>query len=890
MTTYRLPRLTPTRLRCEYAPTPLGIDAPHPRLSWRLSAEGRDQIQTAHHILAATSPELLAVGTPDLWDSSRVASDAQIVPYNGLPLQSGNRVYWAVRVWDRQNFPSPFSEPTWFEMGLLAPDDWRAEWLGNPVSRLGHALYVRRDFAVDRPVARARVYVCGLGLHEFYLNGAKVGDHVLEPATTVYDKRVLYVTHDVTDHVVQGQNVVGAILGSGWYGAPKLLLQLRIDYADGSSSFVATPEGWQATTGPILENSLYDGEVYDARLELDNWCTPGGALRGCWTTAMATESPGGRLVAQTMPPIRVTQTLEPHGLSEPRPRIFVYDFGQNFAGWARLKVSGHAGDTVTLRYAETLYPDGTVNQENLRAAAARDIYTLKGEGVEVWEPRFTYHGFRYVQVEAFPGRPDLGSITGCVVRSDTAAVGNFACSSDRLNGIHHLVLWTEISNEPGLPTDCPQRDERMGWLNDMAARSEQIVHNFDVAQFLSKWVADIHDTQDSVTGAITDTAPFRWGHRPADPVSICYLLIPWLLYQHYGDTRTMADHYEGMKGWVDYLAAQSTDHILSYSYWGDWAPPIAEGMQGSTGSSAVSAETPGALMSTGMVVYASRLLAQAAVVLGKDAEAKVYGALSDRVAVAYNERFYDPATGGYGSNNQACNAFSLYLGVVPDDRKARVIGNLVHDVVNLHDGHLTTGNLCTKYLLEVLTSAGHADVAYRIATQETYPSWGYMLANGATTLWERWELATGSGMNSHNHPMLGSVGAWLYRAVAGIALEPDGPGFARFHVRPHIGGGLTHASASIETVRGDVSSAWDLRGDRLILRVTVPPGGNATVSVPKLDTPSVTISESDSPIWCGGGLVGAHAGIHNAWDDGDTITFDVGSGHYAFDRQPEPVR
>ena len=879
--------MTPTHLKCEYATTPLGLDTPTPRLSWQLESSRRGQVQTAYRISAATTLELLLKATPDLWDSGKVASDAQIVPYGGPPLRSGDRVYWQVQAWDGSGAAGPMSEPTWFEMGLMAPEDWKAEWLGYPGGSSGRALYARRSFLVDKPVTRARAYVAGLGYYELHLNGDVVGDHVLDPAPTAYDHRVLTTTHDVTPYLRQGENVVGAILGNGWYGAPKLLLQLRIDYTDGTSVLVTTPEGWRVATGPILENSIYDGEVYDARHEIAGWDMPNVQPGGRWSTAMATEGPGGRLVACSMPPIRVTQIITAVGLTEPQRGVFVYDMGQNFAGWARLYVRGPRGTTVTLRFAESLYPDGTVNQENLRHAAARDIYILKGEGPETWEPRFTYHGFRYVQVEGYPGIPDLGSLLGCVVRTDTAPTGDFSCSRHLINDIQRLVWWTEVSNEPGIPTDCPQRDERMGWLNDMAARSEQIVYNFDVARFLAKWVGDIHDAQDPVSGAITDTAPYRWGHRPADPVSICYLLIPWLLYRHYGDTRTMAEHFEGMRAWVDFLTMRAEDHVVSYSYWGDWAPPIAEGIRTPSGPSPVSAHTPGALMSTGMYFYAARLLSQMAMVLGHSQDAASYGALAEHIASAYNTRFYDPATGGYGSNNQACNAFSLYLGIVPEGCKAEVVNNLVHDVVDLHDGHLTTGNLCTKYLLEVLTDAGRADVAYRIVTQESYPGWGYMLANGATTLWERWELETGGGMNSHNHPMLGSVGAWFYRALAGITVDPAGPGFARFSVRPHVVGDLVQARASLQTIRGLVASEWELDGDRLTMRVVVPPGSRATVSVPKLgEAAPCRIAESDSLIWNRDKQVGQNAGIHDVWDDGDVVTFDVGSGHYAFVREP----
>jgi alpha-L-rhamnosidase len=865
--------LIPANLRCEYAATPLGIDAFDPRLSWELGApDVRGAAQTAYQLQAATAPDLLTAGTPDLWDSERVVSTAQLVAYAGRAPRSRERVWWRIRVWTDPDVPGPWAEPTWFEMGLLRRTDWIADWIGFPAGWNGRALTFRRPFHLDTPVTRARAYISGLGYYELRINGQKIGDHVLDPGTTSYDQRVLYVTYDVTDALrtgagLDGENMVGVIVGHGWYGAPKLLLQLEITHAGGTTTRILTQSGpWQVGTGPIVENSIYDGEFYDARLERPGWDMPvglgaeapppgqaapgpGGAdteATADWSRPHVADPPGGRLVAQMLPPIRVTETISPETVSEPRTGLFVYDLGQNVAGWARIRVAGPSGSRVTLRFAESLYPDGTVNQENLRGAAATDVYILKGEGLEVWEPRFTYHGFRYIQVEGWPGVPEPGAIEGRVVRSATASVGEFACSNDLLNRIHRLVWWTEATNQHSIPTDCPQRDERMGWLNDLGARTEEAVYNFDMARFFAKWVADIHDAQDPVSGAITDTAPFRWGSRPADPVSVSYLLIPWTLYLHYGDTRTMAEHYDGLRAWVDYLTSRATNHVVSYSYYGDWAPPIDQSPDGS----AVSAHTPGDLISTGYYFYSASLLAQMAGVLGKPVDAAHYSQLAAAIASTYRARFYDAESGGYGSNNQACNAFSLYLGLVPEKQVDQVVATLVRDVTELHGGHLTTGNLCTKYLLEVLTQRGHADLAYTIATQETYPSWGYMLDNGATTIWERWEHATGGAMNSHNHPMYASIGAWFYNALAGIAPDPEAPGFARFTLRPHPAGALTHAVASLQTVRGAIESAWVQEGDRFTLNVTLPAGSEARIHVPKpRSAVPFRIVEGESTLW-----------------------------------------
>jgi alpha-L-rhamnosidase len=566
-------------------------------------------------------------------------------------------------------------------------------------------------------------------------------------------------------------------------------------------------------------------------------------------------------------------------VTQPRPRVYVFDQGQNIAGWVCLRVTGQSGDRAILRYAESLYDNGTVNQENLRQARATDVYILKGGGEEVWEPRFTYHGFRYVQVEGAI-EPKIESR---VVRSDISPNGTFECSHDLLNRIHKMVWWTEYSNQHSIPTDCPQRDERMGWLNDMAARTEQMLYNFDVSRFLPKWLDDIQDTQSS-DGAITDTAPYRWGNRPADPVSVCYLLIPWLLYLHYGDARTLVDHYDSIKAWVDYLSRRSENHLLKYSYYGDWAPPLKESTAGTIGDSAISSSTPGELISTGHYYYSAHLLSQMAQVLGKTADARKYADLAKSVAEAYNQRFWDKKTCGYGSNNQACNAFSLYMGLVPTERKYRVLQNLVADI-DANDDHLTTGNLCTKYLLEVLSDMGRADMAFRLAAQETYPSWGYMLENGATTLWERWEKMTGGGMNSHNHPMLGSVGSWFYKYLGGITIDPAGPGFASFNIRPCAVDDLTYVRTSLITPRGRIEVAWERQNEVFTLKVTVPAGSQARVGIPKPANVS-TISEGNTVIWKGGIPAGMVDHIQFIDDNSNYITFLVGSGEYTFFRKP----
>jgi alpha-L-rhamnosidase len=827
-------------LKCEYATNPIGMDIQCPQLSWQLVSEKRGTLQTAYQILVADSYEHLAEDNGNVWDSKKqTSSHSTGISYEGPELTSRTRYFWKVRIWDSDDIVSNWSEPAFFEMGLLDQSDWNADWVGFTPGWTGRVLYFKRTFSFTKEARKARIYISGLGYYELFINGNRVGDHVLDPAVSDYNKRVYYVTYDVVDYL-EKENALVVKLGPGWYGIPKLRLQLEISFADGTNELITSTTIRNVTTGPVIRSGIYDGEYFDAREENKDIYSPripAPFINKKWAYAPIADAPGGRMVSQNVEPIKVVETINPVSIKETLPGVYVVDAGRNLAGWASIKVKGERGTVITLKFAESIYKDGTVNQENLRSARAEDTYILNGDGEERWEPVFTYHGFRYIQVEGFPYVPKVDDIQIKIVRSAVNQVGKFRCSNELLNRIHEMVQRTEASNLYGIPTDCPQRDERMGWLNDLTVRIEQALYNFDLSRFCSKFIDDISDTQ-GTDGSITCTAPYKYGSRPADPVSASYLLLALKSYQFYGNKNIIIQHYKGLKAWVDFLIENTTDGIVNYSYYGDWSPPVEFGSS-ETGNSAVSRLTPGKLMSTGYLLYCSGILSDMAGLMGNEKDKQYYKEIAEKTNIAFNKTYWNETLRGYGSNNQACNSFALYIGAVAKDKIPDVVDNLVTDVKS-HNYHLTTGNLCTKYVLETLTENGYPEIAFKIATQETYPSWGYMLANGATTLWERWEYETGGEMNSHNHPMMGSVDSWFYKYILGILPDMNKPGFEGFAIRPIIFYDLNFAEGELNTVKGLIKSSWRKDAGFIYMDVTVPGNSTAVVYVPTKNIEGIT--------------------------------------------------
>ncbi len=879
-------------LRCEYLKEPLGIDIGQPRLSWVLESEKRGQRQTAYQILVASSKEKLDANDGDIWDNGKVESDQSIhVVYKGSALRSRMRCWWKVRVYDRDGQASAWSEPSRWEMGLLEKSDWQGKWIGMPVETLQNALlaspFLRKEFLLGKAVRRARAYISGLGYYELYLNGKKVGDHVLDPAFTRYDKRALYVTYDVTEQLKRGNNAVGVILGNGWYNRhddeiwdfhkapwranPAVLCQIEVEFTDGTTQVIASDASWKATTGPIVFNSIR-GEVYDAQLEMTGWCQV-GFDDSKWASAAVASGPKGKLCAQMLPAIKVAKTIEPVKVTEPKPGIFVFDMGQNFAGRPQLKVSGPKGTKIVLKYSDLLAADGTVDQSRYiqvkntllikHGNFQTDTYILKGQGQEVWEPRFLYHGFQYVEIHGFPGKPTLENLRGRVIHTSFEPAGQFECSDELLNKIQKATLWSYLSNFQGYPTDCPQR-EKNGWTGDAHLACETGLYNFDSASAYTKWMNDFADEQKE-NGMLPGIVPtggwgydIRWmkgpqwrgGFGPA--WDSAYILIPWYLYQYCGDVRILEEHYNGMKKYVDFLKERNPDYICGTGL-GDWCPATEQ--------------TDKKVTSTGYYYADAEIISKIAELLGRLDDAKKYRQLAGKVKEAFNKEFFEPAASRYSGGTQTANSCALYHGLIPEQQREEVLHNLLANIER-HGGHLDAGILGTKYLLNSLTDAGKADVVFKMATQRTYPSWGHWIEQGATTLWEDWD-----GVGSHNHIMFGPVSEWFYKALAGINVDANVPGFKRIVIKPQVVGDLKWVRAKHFCMYGDIESWWRKYERKVSLDVTIPVNTTAVVFVPASDANNVTEN---------GKKANEAEGVRFLRSDPGRAVFEVGSGRYSF--------
>ena len=790
------------------------------------------------------------------------------------------------RDWQHVEFDDSKWKPA-RKLGPVGMGPWGE--ISAPESRRLAARYLRKEFSLGKGIRRATAYISGLGLSELYLNGKKVGDAVLSPGLTEYDKRVYYVTYDVTSQVERGKNAMGVILGNGrfyaprttvptatrTYGFPKLLLQLRVEYGDGTVDEIVSDGTWKLTdNGPIRGNNEYDGEDYDARLELKKWAEVAFDDSN-WQPVQSVKSPGGKLAAQMAEPIRVTEALAPVSMTEVAPGVYIFDLGQNIAGWCRLRVAGPRGTQVTLRHAEILKPDGTLYVDNLRSAKCTDTYVLRGLGTEVYEPRFTYHGFRYVEVTGFPGRPTLSSIEGRVVHDDLESTGIFACSNPLLNQITKNVRWGLRDNYRSVPTDCCQRDERQGWVGDRDFESKGETYMFDTSGIYAHWLQAMTDAQKD-NGSLSDVNPSYWplyNDNVAWPSAA--IVMPGMLHQQFGDEGIVTRQYGSMKKWMDYMSGFIQDGIISKDSYGDWCVPPEE--QTLIHSKDPKRQTSKPLLATAYFYNNCKVMSRYAKLMGQLGDAQRYSALAEKLKAAFNAKFLNKELGQYDNGTQTSSVLPLAFGLVPEDQRERVFAHLVK-TFEATDGHIATGLVGGQWLNRVLTDNGRPDISYTMATKTNYPSWGYMVQKGATTIWELWNGDTADpAMNSGNHLMLvGDLVIWLYEDIAGIKSDPDRPGFKHIIMRPQPTGDLKWARATHRSPYGLISSEWKKAGESFSWDVMVPANTTATIYVPAKAAESVL--ESGKPVARSRGLTFVKM-------EKGAAVFEAASGRYHFATQ-----
>ncbi|MFW6437606.1 MAG: family 78 glycoside hydrolase catalytic domain [Armatimonadota bacterium] len=842
---------SPTELHCEFRIDPLGIDARAPRLSWL-----RPSLQAGYHIQVASSREALIAGDADLWDSGQVQSDSSVgVQYAGSELASRDRCWWRVRTFAPDGTGSAWSEPAWWEMGLLEANDWRGDWIRAP--KMDAMPLLRREFRVADGVRAARAYLCGLGFHEVYLNGRRIGDHLLDPAQTDYDQRAFYVVHNVTEALEEGVNAVGVILGDGWYnqdevwgypsgrvmsyGAPCLLMQIEIEDTAGNRQIIVSDEAWRCHPGPVRRSNVYLGEAYDARAEVSGWAEV-GLDDATWLPVEIAEPPGGRLTPQQLPPIRRTEELAPVAIKQMLSDRWVVDFGQNFAGWVRIRVEdAPPGEEIRLRFAETTFGyDGMIDPASMGTFALHgdpaDSYTCRGGGVEVWEPRFTYRGFRYAEVTGYPG--DLAAhpeaVTGIVVHTDAPCAGALHSSDERTERIHEVARWTLRSNVHGIPTDCPSR-EKCGWLGDAHVIAEMASFNYDLSTFWPKYIDDIETSRRGELPPFV--APGKRMTKPngAPDWGVAIVLIPWAQYRFYADLQCLRQHWSAMRQFVEEVAEKARKGLVEEGL-GDWCPP----------GSVKPTETPVAFTSTALLCRALEIVAAAAPLVGADAGPAHFEALRQNSCNALIRDFWQGRGAGFGS--QTANAMALAFGLVPDHRERIAADALAADVAD-RDYHHSTGIFGSQHLHWALCEWGHAEAAWRLLHNDTYPGIGHLMSLGATTFWECWgeaQIEQEEMPRSLNHPMQAAFDAWHFSGLAGINPDPARPGFRHTVLRPQGWGVWPDIEAEYRSAHGLIRSAWEGDAERIRWQITVPAGCDATVLPPRgwrLESPELETGE-----------------------------------------------
>lgn len=848
-------------LRCELIENPLGIDLSAPRLSWELKSKERNVFQTSYRILVASTKDKLDANEGDLWDSGDIKSDSSVfISYKGRKLHSRMECYWKVKVTTNKNV-SVWSRPAYWTMGLLQPEDWKAHWIGldktfewdDPTATRTRmsARYFRKTFSTQKNPKRAVLYICGLGVYKLYINGQTIGQQELAPTPTDYRKEVKYNTFDVTDIINNGENSLGVILGNGRFfhmrhterfSYPKMILQMEIEYADGNKEYVVSDSTWKVTAqGPIGANNEYDGEEYDARKEMPGWSEI-GFDDTAWYDVDMTVAPEGKLNAQLNANIRVMDTITPITISKLNERTYILDMGQNFSGRLRMKVKGKEGQEIKLRFAEFLNEDGTANLDNLRGGLATDKYILKGKGLEIWEPCFAIHGFRYVEITDYPGKPTLSDFEGHVLYDEMEQTGFFETSDTLINQIYHNAYWSIRSNYRGMPIDCPQRTERMGWTGDRAIGSYGESFIFNNNNLYAKWVNDIRITQRE-DGSISDIAPSYWSSYTDNMTwPGTYLTVSKMLYTQYGNMEPIVKHYDSMKKWLYYMRDTylTSDSIMPRDIYGDWCtPPEVFTANDPKDPNLI---TDRSVIGTSYYYYMLKLMSYFASLQGMEEDKDEFEIQSEMIKKAYNKAFFDKTKLTYTNNTVTTNLLSLSFGLVPEEYRHIVYDNLTQLVEKKFKGHVSCGLIGCQWLMRGLTEMGRSDLAYNMLLKTDYPSFGYMIKKGSTTFWEHWN---GDGMekwiDSQNHVMLlGDLIIWFYENVAGIKSDADFVGFKKIIMRPLLFDKLNYVNCSYRSVHGRIISSWKKDKSYLKWTVTVPANVIAKVYFPTSDENNIT--------------------------------------------------
>ena len=888
--------ITVKNLTAEHKKDPIGIDILTPRLSWKIYGTGNDIMQTFYSIRVSTDQKFSSGKM--VWQSGKTKSEESIlVPYNGPALKSGTRYFWQVMIWDNKGRESKWSETALFEMGLLDASEWKAKWIEmkGDTNRYSPSPHFRKDFTVGKNIQKAVAYVTSHGFYELHINGKKVGEQVLTPGWTSYGKRLQYQVYDVTSQVIKGNNTIGAFLGDGWYRGTLawgnnwavygkrlgLFVQLKLTYTDGSEELVVSDESWKCNNdGALRMSDIYDGEIFDANKKLTGWDIP-GYIDSKWEKVIIGNHPFN-LIASEGSQVKKIQEIKPIKIFRTPKGSLVADMGQNMVGWVRLKVSGPKGTVIKVRHAEVLDKFGEFYTANLRSAKAQFIYTLAGNGEEIYEPRFTFMGFRFVEVTGFPGTLTPDNLTGIVVHSDMEQTGTYECSNLLINQLQHNIVWGQNGNFVDVPTDCPQRNERLGWTGDAQAFSRTAAFNYNVSPFFTKWLKDVAADQ-KPGGEVPDVIPDILNPQNAKTASPSAgwgdvsIIVPWTMYIVYGDKRLLETQYPSMKRWIEYIRNKSGDSYLwkGGSKYGDWLfyhPQV-------NNHTAADGYTEPDFIATAYFAYSTSLLAKAAKELGKTDDEKNYTALYNKIRDAFIHEFVTPA-GRVGTCSQTSYILALKFGLLPEDLKEKAAKFLVDDIRN-RGNHLSTGFLGTIYICHELTDAGYTNVAYDLLLQETYPSWLYPVKMGATTIWERWDgqktdsTFQDEGMNSFNHYAYGAIGDWMYRVSAGI--EEMKPGYKEILIQPHTTKNLSYAKASFESSYGTIASGWTRKDGKIIVHVIIPANTKATVML-QVDGPAKVTENGHSLL-----QVDSNSFIIEETKEGKAIGLKRGSGEYSFE-------